>query len=29
MGTKFDYYEYTNIGRLQLLDLQMLKLIVS
>ena len=25
MGTKFDYYEYTNIRRLQLLDLQMRK----
>ena len=25
MGTKFDYYEYTNIRRLQLLDLQMIK----
>ena len=25
MGTKYDYYEYTNIRRLQLLDLQMIK----
>ena len=25
MGTKFDYYEYTNIRRLQFLDLQMIK----
>ena len=25
MGTKFDYYEYTNLRRLQLLDLQMIK----
>ena len=25
MGMKFDYYEYTNIRRLQLLDLQTIK----